>query len=78
MALSPKEFDLLVVLAQNGGRAVGLDELLEQVWGATWIGESQTLYVHVRWLREKIEDNPAQPKRLITVRGTGYKLIPPL
>jgi DNA-binding response OmpR family regulator len=74
--LSPKEFDLLVVLAQNAGRVVSLNELLERVWGANWIGESQTLYVHVRWLREKIEENPAQPRRLITVRGSGYKLIP--
>ena len=74
--LSPKEFDLLVALAQNAGRVVSLDELLERVWGANWIGESQTLYVHARWLHEKIEENPAQPRRLITVRGSGYKLIP--
>jgi DNA-binding response OmpR family regulator len=74
---APKEFDLLHTLAQQPGRVYTLDELLERVWGAQWIGESQTLYVHVRWLREKIEDDPAHPRRLITVRGTGYKLVAP-
>jgi DNA-binding response OmpR family regulator len=75
--LAPKEFDLLHTLAQHAGRVLTLDELLERVWGPEWIGESQTLYVHVRWLREKIEDDPARPRRLITVRGTGYKLVAP-
>jgi DNA-binding response OmpR family regulator len=75
--LAPKEFDLLYTLAQSAGRVLTLDELLERVWGPEWIGESQTLYVHIRWLREKIEDEPAHPHRLITVRGTGYKLVAP-
>ena len=75
--LAPKEFDLLHTLAQHAGRVITLDELLERVWGPEWIGESQTLYVHVRWLREKIEDDPAHPRRLITVRGSGYKLVAP-
>jgi DNA-binding response OmpR family regulator len=75
--LAPKEFDLLHTLAQHAGRVLTLDELLERVWGPEWIGESQTLYVHVRWLREKIEDDPAHPRRLITVRGMGYKLVAP-
>jgi DNA-binding response OmpR family regulator len=75
--LAPKEFDLLYTLAQHAGRVLTLDELLERVWGPEWIGESQTLYVHVRWLREKIEADPAHPRRLITVRGTGYKLVAP-
>jgi DNA-binding response OmpR family regulator len=75
--VAPKEFDLLHTLAQSAGRVLTLDELLERVWGPEWIGESQTLYVHIRWLREKIEDDPAHPKRLITVRGTGYKLATP-
>ncbi len=74
--LAPKEFDLLLLLAQNEGRVLSLDELLEQVWGSEWIGESQTLYVHIRWLREKIEEDPARPRRLLTVRGAGYKLVP--
>lgn len=75
--LAPKEFDLLHTLAQHAGRVITLDELLERVWGPEWIGESQTLYVHVRWLREKIEDDPAHPRRLLTVRGSGYKLVAP-
>jgi DNA-binding response OmpR family regulator len=75
--LAPKEFDLLHTLAQHAGRVLTLDELLERVWGPEWIGESQTLYVHMRWLREKIEDDPAHPRRLITVRGSGYKLVAP-
>jgi DNA-binding response OmpR family regulator len=75
--LAPKEFDLLYALAQQTGHVITLDELLERVWGAEWIGESQTLYVHVRWLREKIEADPAHPTRLITVRGAGYKLVAP-
>ena len=75
--LAPKEFDLLHALAQNAGRVLSLNELLERVWGPEWIGESQTLYVHIRWLREKVEDDPAHPRRIITVRGTGYKLVAP-
>lgn len=73
--LPPKEFELLFVLAQNAERVLPLDELLKQVWGVDWVGESQTLYVHIRWLREKIEEEPAHPRRLITVRGAGYKLV---
>lgn len=75
--LAPKEFDLLHTLAQNAGRVLSLDELLEHVWGPEWIGESQTLYVHIRWLREKLESEPAHPRRIITVRGAGYKLVAP-
>lgn len=75
LQLSPKEFDLLLVLAQNVDRVLSLDELLTQVWGSTWVGEQQTLYVHVRWLREKIEEDPAHPCRLLTIRGIGYKFV---
>lgn len=73
--LAPKEYDLLLALAQRPNQVLSVDDLLEQVWGAAWIGETQTLYVHVRWLREKIETDPARPQRLITVRGAGYKLV---
>lgn len=73
--LAPREFDLLLLLAQNAGRVVSNDDLLSQVWGPEWIGESQTLYVHIRWLREKLEADPAHPQRIVTVRGAGYKLI---
>jgi len=75
LELPHKEFELLLVLAQNTGRVLTLDELLNQVWGTDWIGETQTLYVHMRWLREKIEEDPAHPRRLLTVRGAGYKLV---
>ncbi|MBX3061421.1 MAG: response regulator transcription factor [Anaerolineae bacterium] len=74
--LAPKEFDLLLTLAQNAGNVVSVERLLRQIWGADWIGESQTIYVHVRWLREKIEQNPTHPRRLLTVKGVGYKLVP--
>jgi len=73
--LPPKEFELLLVMAQEPGRVFSVDDLLTRVWGASWIGESQTVYVHVRWLREKIEKDPAHPRRLLTVKGAGYKLV---
>ena len=73
--LTPKGFDLLLYLAQNAGQVVSMDQILDHVWGEEWIGENQTVYVHVRWLRTKIESDPQHPKRLLTVRGVGYKLV---
>ena len=52
------------------------EELLTQVWGAEFVGEPQVVYVHIRWLREKIEEDPNHPRRIITVRRVGYKLEP--
>ncbi|MCB0064884.1 MAG: response regulator transcription factor [Caldilineaceae bacterium] len=75
LELSPKEFELLWVFAEHQGCVMRVEALLNQVWGADWVGEMQTLYVHVRWLREKIEDDPAHPRRLLTMRGVGYKLV---
>jgi len=72
--LPPKEFDLLTLLARNAGRAVRRDTLLRQVWGDDFYGDGHTLDVHIRWLREKIEDDASQPKRVTTVRGLGYRL----
>jgi len=72
--LGPKAFDLLRVLALNSGQVMSVNELLEQVWGAEYIGEPQVVYVHIRWLREKLEEDPSQPKRILTVHGVGYKL----
>jgi DNA-binding response OmpR family regulator len=72
--LSPREFSLLHVLALNAGQVVAVDDLLAQIWGAEYEGETQGVYVHIRWLREKIEDDPHKPQRIITVRGVGYKL----
>jgi DNA-binding response OmpR family regulator len=74
--LTPREFDLLHTLALEAGRVVSTDELLARIWGAEYAGESQVVYVHIRWLREKLEDNPNQPRRIVTVRGVGYKLEP--
>jgi DNA-binding response OmpR family regulator len=73
---APKEFDLLVYLAQNAGQVVSVEQILNHVWGEDWIGEDQTVYVHIRWLRTKIEKDPRHPQRLLTVRGVGYKLLP--
>jgi two-component system, OmpR family, response regulator len=72
--LTPKEFDLLAFLAQNKGLVFSRDKLLEKVWGYDFGGSTRTVDVHIRWLREKIEVDPENPKYLITVRGTGYKL----
>jgi DNA-binding response OmpR family regulator len=71
--LKPKEFDLLLFLARNQGIALSRDLLLERVWGWTFDGNSRTVDVHVRWLREKIEPDPAEPTRIVTVRGIGYR-----
>ena len=76
LALSPREFDLLLVLARRAGTLVTTEELLAQVWGAEFVGQPQVVYVHVRWLREKIEEDPQNPQRLITVRGLGYRYNP--
>jgi DNA-binding response OmpR family regulator len=74
--LPPREFDLLYTLAQDAGHPLSVDELLTRVWGAAYIGESGVVYVHIRWLREKLEDDPNRPRRIITMRGVGYKLEP--
>lgn len=73
--LSPREFALLHTLALEAGRVVTVDDLLARVWGAEYAGELQAIYVHIRWLREKLEADPHQPRRILTVRGVGYKLI---
>lgn len=73
---APKTFELLRVLAQNAGQVVSAEQLIEQVWGVEFAGESQVVYVHVHWVRERIEADPSNPKRLVTVRGVGYKLMP--
>jgi len=74
LELSPKEFDLLVFLAKNKGFVFSREQLLEKVWGYDYAGDTRTVDVHIRWLRQKIESNPAKPEHLVTVRGTGYKL----
>ncbi len=76
LALSPKEFDILHLLASRPGEVLSVDKILNQVWGAEFEGQPQVVYVHIRWLREKIEADPQNPVRIVTVRGKGYKLVP--
>ena len=73
LPLKPKEYELLSYLAEARGRALSRDQLLEAVWGWDYTGGSRTVDVHVRWLREKIEDDPGEPTRILTVRGVGYR-----
>ncbi len=73
LAVKPKEFELLIFLARNRGIALGRSLILERVWGWDFDGGSRTVDVHIRWLREKIEFDPANPQRILTVRGIGYR-----
>ncbi len=75
--LPQKEFDLLTCLMRNRGIALSRDLLLERVWGFDFLGDSRTVDVHIRWLREKIEANPAHPRYIQTVRGVGYRFEAP-
>jgi DNA-binding response OmpR family regulator len=73
LKLSHKEFDLLATLVRNKGAVLSRGLLLEQVWGYDYVGDDRTVDVHMRWLREKIEPNPSDPQRIVTVRGVGYR-----
>jgi DNA-binding response OmpR family regulator len=73
LALKPKEFELLLFIAQHRGQALSREFLLKNVWGWEFSGGTRTVDVHVHWLREKIEVDPAQPVRIVTVRGSGYR-----
>jgi two-component system OmpR family response regulator len=73
LELSPKEFDLLAFLIENHGHVFTRDFLLEKVWGYEYAGDSRTVDVHIRWLRQKLEKNPGAPDHIKTVRGVGYK-----
>lgn len=75
--LTAREFALLHALALDAGHVLSVDELITRVWGAEFIGEPQVVYVHIRWLREKIEADPNKPQRILNVRGVGYKLVSP-
>lgn len=72
--LRPREFELLYYLCENAGNIVSRDKLFSKVWGYSFAGNSKTLDVHIQRIRERIEVNPKSPKRLITIRGVGYKL----
>jgi DNA-binding response OmpR family regulator len=71
--LKPKEYDLLEFFARHKGQMLSREFILERVWGWDYIGDSRTVDVHVRWLRQKIEDDASSPKRIVTVRGGGYR-----
>lgn len=73
VAVRPQEYELMVYLARNRGIAVSREQILQRVWGWDFDGGTRTVDVHVRWLREKIEKDPAEPARIVTVRGTGYR-----
>lgn len=73
ISMKPKEYDLLAYFATHHRQVVSREKLLEEVWGWDYIGSTRTVDVHVRWLRSKIEPNPQNPQRLVTVRGVGYR-----
>ncbi len=73
LRMTHKEFDLLATLMRNQGAVLSRDLLLDRVWGYDISGQTKTVDVHVRWLREKIEDEPSHPRRIVTVRGIGYR-----
>ena len=73
--MRPKEFELLAFLLRHPGQVFSRDQLLDQVWGYEFGGDTRTVDVHIRWLREKIEEKPSKPTYLETVRGVGYRLV---
>ena len=75
LELTAKEFDLMLLLAENKGRVLNKDYIFQHIWGSDSDSEPQTLTVHINWLRQKIENEPKKPKRILTVWGTGYKFI---
>ena len=73
LELKPREYALLSLMMTNTGKAYTRHEILDRVWGQDYIGDTRTVDVHIRWLREKIEPDPGNPQRLITIRGVGYR-----
>jgi two-component system, OmpR family, response regulator RegX3 len=71
-----KEFDLLELLVANGGRVLPREVILDRVWGSDYDGDTKTLDVHIKRLRQRIEPDPANPQRIVTIRGLGYKYMP--
>ena len=72
-SLPLKEFDLLLLLMENAGRVLTRDVLIDRVWGSDYVGDTKTLDVHIRRLRARIESDPKNPTRIVTIRGLGYK-----
>lgn len=75
--LTRKEYDLLQTLMTKAGQVISRNDLIDKVWQTDWVGDTRTLDVHIRWLREKIERDPSRPKYIQTVRGVGYRFAPP-
>ena len=75
-AMPLKEFELLELLLRNAGRVLTRGQLIDRVWGADYFGDTKTLDVHIKRIRSKIEDDPSDPKALVTVRGLGYRFEP--
>jgi DNA-binding response OmpR family regulator len=73
MQVKPKEYELLLFFAEHRRQMLSREFILERVWGWDFIGDSRTVDVHVRWLRQKIEADPSSPERIVTVRGGGYR-----
>ena len=73
VALPLKEFELLELLMANAGRVLTRDVLIDRIWGPNYFGDTKTLDVHIKRLRSKIEPDPANPARIVTVRGVGYR-----
>jgi DNA-binding response OmpR family regulator len=71
--LKPREFDLLALLMARKGKVYTRHEILDLLWGQDYIGDTRTVDVHVRWLREKVEPDPGNPERIVTIRGVGYR-----
>ncbi|HEY1015781.1 MAG TPA: response regulator transcription factor [Herpetosiphonaceae bacterium] len=75
LSLKPRAFALLQFFMEHAGQVFGREQLLQQLWGDPFIGDSRTVDVHVRWIREQIEDDPSQPQRLRTIRHVGYQFV---
>jgi two-component system, OmpR family, response regulator RegX3 len=73
VSLPLKEFELLTLLAENAGRVLPRETLIDRVWGLDYVGDTKTLDVHIKRLRSKVEDDPSNPTRIVTIRGLGYK-----
>ncbi|HJS19028.1 MAG TPA: response regulator transcription factor [Anaerolineales bacterium] len=73
LQLKPQEYELLLFFAEHKGQMLSREFILERVWGWDFIGDSRTVDVHVRWLRQKIEEDASEPQRIVTVRGGGYR-----
>lgn len=70
-----KEFELLALLMEHAGRVLSREKLIDRVWGSDYVGDTKTLDVHIRRLRARVEDDPKQPNRIVTIRGLGYKFV---